>query len=130
MIIYNAASNVAVQAFHDFLGLFGIKNLVALEVQSWPVWAHLLVGFVFRDFIQWWVHRLLHRVPFLWEFHKVHHSVKQLGFAAHLRYHWMETLECQPDCEIQRAKIDEVDPVGFIAVPAPHPADFEVVNGY
>jgi sterol desaturase/sphingolipid hydroxylase (fatty acid hydroxylase superfamily) len=38
------------------------------------------------------VHILLHRVPWLWEFHKVHHSVEEMGFAAHLRYHWMETL--------------------------------------
>ncbi|MEL6823040.1 MAG: sterol desaturase family protein, partial [Calditrichota bacterium] len=36
--------------------------------------------------------RLLHRVPFLWEFHKVHHSVAEMGFAAHLRYHWMENI--------------------------------------
>jgi len=34
----------------------------------------------------------LHRVPRLWEFHKVHHSVKEMGFAAHLRYHWMENV--------------------------------------
>jgi sterol desaturase/sphingolipid hydroxylase (fatty acid hydroxylase superfamily) len=48
--------------------------------------------FVARDFIQWWVHRLLHWSPVLWEFHKVHHSVEQMGVAAHLRYHWMETI--------------------------------------
>ena len=48
--------------------------------------------FVLRDFLQWNVHRLLHRVPRLWEFHKVHHSVEQMGFAAHLRFHWMETV--------------------------------------
>jgi sterol desaturase/sphingolipid hydroxylase (fatty acid hydroxylase superfamily) len=47
--------------------------------------------FVLADFIQWNVHRLLHAVPWLWEFHKVHHSVKEMGFAAHLRFHWMET---------------------------------------
>ena len=45
-----------------------------------------------RDFVQWWVHRLLHRVNWLWQFHKVHHSVEEMGFAAHLRYHWMETI--------------------------------------
>jgi sterol desaturase/sphingolipid hydroxylase (fatty acid hydroxylase superfamily) len=56
------------------------------------MWAILLIGFVVRDFVQWWTHRLLHRVNFLWEFHKVHHSVEQMGFAAHLRYHWMETI--------------------------------------
>ena len=45
-----------------------------------------------RDFVQFNVHRLLHRVPLLWEFHKVHHSVTEMGFAAHLRYHWMENV--------------------------------------
>ncbi len=92
LIIFNAASDVVVVFFNDLLASIGITNLVAFEVMSWPVWAHLLVGFLVRDFVQWWTHRLLHSVPFLWEYHKVHHSVKQMGFAAHLRYHWMETV--------------------------------------
>ncbi len=92
LIGYNAISNVFVELFNDFLGLFGITNLVAIEVNSWAVWQQLLLMFVLRDFIQWNVHRLLHRSDFLWQFHKVHHSVKQMGFAAHLRFHWMETV--------------------------------------
>ncbi len=92
LVVYNAASNVVVNAFQDALAAIGIRNLVAFEVMSWPTWAHLLVGFVVRDFVQWWTHRLLHRVPRLWEFHKVHHSVEEMGFAAHLRYHWMENV--------------------------------------
>ncbi|WP_338875376.1 sterol desaturase family protein [Spirosoma sp. SC4-14] len=92
LVGYNALSNVGVQAFSDFLGLFGIRNLVAFEIQSWPVWGQLLTLFIVRDFIQWNVHRLLHNVSWMWEFHKVHHSVEQMGFAAHLRYHWMETI--------------------------------------
>jgi sterol desaturase/sphingolipid hydroxylase (fatty acid hydroxylase superfamily) len=92
LIIYNAASDVVVHFFNSLLADIGITNMVAFEVMSWPLWAHLLLGFVVRDFVQWWTHRLLHRVPWLWEFHKVHHSVEQMGFAAHLRYHWMETV--------------------------------------
>lgn len=92
LIAYNALSNMVVHLFTDALAAVGIRNLLAFEVMSWPVWAHLLVGFVVRDFVQWWTHRLLHRVPALWEFHKVHHSVEQMGFAAHLRYHWMENV--------------------------------------
>ncbi len=92
LIVFNAASDVVVRFFNDSMAALGIANLLAFEVMSWPVWAHLLVGFIVRDFVQWWIHRLLHRVPFLWEFHKVHHSVKQMGFAAHLRYHWMENV--------------------------------------
>ena len=92
LIIYNAASEVVVNLWNDALAAVGISNLVALEVGSWPVWLQLLTLFLVRDFVQWNIHRLLHRVPFLWEFHKVHHSVEQMGFAAHLRYHWMENV--------------------------------------
>jgi sterol desaturase/sphingolipid hydroxylase (fatty acid hydroxylase superfamily) len=92
LIGYNALSNVGVKAFNDFLALFGITNLVAFNIQSWPVWSQLLVMLLVKDFVDWNVHRILHRVPWLWEFHKVHHSVEEMGFAAHLRYHWMETL--------------------------------------
>ena len=92
LIGYNAVSNVAVEAFNDFLALFGINNLVAFQIASWPVWSQFLLLFVVADFIQWNVHRWLHYSPLLWEFHKVHHSVEQMGFAAHLRYHWMETI--------------------------------------
>ncbi|NQZ77628.1 MAG: sterol desaturase family protein [Ekhidna sp.] len=92
LIIYNAASNVVVNFFNDLLALVDINNLLAFEVMTWPTWTHLLIGFIVRDFVQWWTHRLLHRVPALWEFHKVHHSVEQMGFAAHLRYHWMENI--------------------------------------
>jgi len=92
LVIYNAASEVVVNVFKDFLNLFGIRNLVAIQVQSWPVWGQLLTLFLVRDFIHFWVHQLLHRNRYLWEFHKVHHSVTEMGFAAHLRYHWMENV--------------------------------------
>ncbi len=93
LIGYNAVSNLVVELFNNALhSLFGITNLVAISVAKLPEWSQLLLLLVVRDFIQWNTHRLLHRVDFLWQFHKVHHSVKQMGFAAHLRYHWVETL--------------------------------------
>lgn len=92
LIGYNALSNIGVELFNDLLGLFGVTNMVAINVATWPVWAQFGLMFLLADFIQWNVHRLLHRVPRLWEFHKVHHSVKEMGFAAHLRFHWMETI--------------------------------------
>ncbi len=92
LVGYAALSDVCVKAFNDLLASFGIRNLVAIEVNNLPTWAQLLVLFVLRDFVHWNVHRLLHRSSFLWEFHKVHHSVLEMGFAAHLRFHWMETV--------------------------------------
>jgi sterol desaturase/sphingolipid hydroxylase (fatty acid hydroxylase superfamily) len=92
LVGYAALSTVISQAFNDLLAnVFGIKNLVALQVGSLPHWVQLLILFLVRDFVQWNVHRLLHWSPWLWQFHKVHHSVREMGFAAHLRYHFVET---------------------------------------
>ncbi len=94
LIIYNAASDVIVNLFND--GIKSITDGFDLKAQNplrtFPIWAILLIGFVVRDFVQWWIHRLLHRSDWLWEYHKVHHSVEEMGFAAHLRYHWMENV--------------------------------------
>jgi sterol desaturase/sphingolipid hydroxylase (fatty acid hydroxylase superfamily) len=92
LIGYNALSMVGVQLFNDGLQALGLSNIVAINIARWPAWAQYVLLFVLADFIQWNIHRLLHRVPWLWQFHKVHHSVEQMGFAAHLRFHWMETV--------------------------------------
>ncbi|MCB0574530.1 MAG: sterol desaturase family protein, partial [Saprospiraceae bacterium] len=93
LVGYAAVSDVFVNAFNDLLAsVLGIRNLVAINIAELPRWSQLLTLFIVRDFIQWNTHRLLHRVPWLWKFHKVHHSVEQMGFAAHLRYHFMETI--------------------------------------
>lgn len=49
-----------------------------------------LVFFILSDFMQWNVHVLLHRIPFLWQFHKIHHSPSQLDWAVNFRFHWVE----------------------------------------
>ncbi|WP_417886845.1 sterol desaturase family protein [Zunongwangia sp.] len=92
LVGYNAISNIGVALFNDFLGLFGIKNIVAINIQDLPIWTQLLIMFIIADFIQWNVHRQLHKKSWLWEFHKVHHSVKEMGFAAQFRFHFMETI--------------------------------------
>ena len=81
-------------AFFD-LGIT-TKSLALIDLSKWSMWLQLLVFFVVLDFVQWFTHILLHRFSFLWNFHKVHHSVKEMGFAAHLRYHWMENVLYKP----------------------------------
>ena len=72
------------------------KSLALIDITTWPAWLQLVVFFIVLDFVQWFTHTLLHRYEFLWKFHKVHHSVKEMGFAAHLRYHWMENILYKP----------------------------------
>jgi sterol desaturase/sphingolipid hydroxylase (fatty acid hydroxylase superfamily) len=61
---------------------------------SWPFWLQCVVVTVAMDFVQWCVHNLLHRVPWLWAFHKVHHSVKdgEMDWIVSFRFHWMEVV--------------------------------------
>lgn len=92
LIVLIALSNTAALFFNDILSIINlsIADFQLFEINAFPYWARLLVFFVIIDFVQWFTHTLLHKYEFLWNFHKVHHSVKQMGFAAHLRYHWME----------------------------------------
>lgn len=89
---FYAVSQVTLYVFHQVLAWFGVHPFSLVDLAGWPVWGQWIVMFVARDFIHWNVHRLLHRVPFLWAFHKVHHSVIEMGFAAHLRFHPVETV--------------------------------------
>lgn len=94
LIILIALSNVTEQIFNDFLSNFGLQlvSLQLINLSTYPKIISLLIFFVVSDFVQWNTHRMLHRVPFLWNFHKTHHSVKEMGFAAHLRYNWVEPI--------------------------------------
>jgi sterol desaturase/sphingolipid hydroxylase (fatty acid hydroxylase superfamily) len=89
-----ALSNTTAEFFNSILGFFGlsISSFQLFDVDNLPKWLGLFVFFIVSDFTQWNTHRLLHRIPFLWNIHKVHHSVKQMGFSAHLRYHWIEPI--------------------------------------
>lgn len=91
LIGYNAISNVGIELYKDSLNALQLNDIVIVNVEHLPLWSRLTIMFIVADFIQWNVHRLLHHSPFLWKFHKLHHSVKEMGFAAHLRFHWMES---------------------------------------
>lgn len=94
LIVLIALTNTVATFFNDILGVIGvsISNFQLFDIDKLPRGLGLFIFFIVSDFVQWNTHRLLHRSSFLWNFHKVHHSVKEMGFAAHLRYHWMEPI--------------------------------------
>lgn len=95
LIIFMAFSNVTEKAVKDLFG-GDLSSLSVLNLSEYDLWVQLIIFFVTLDFIQWFTHVMLHRFNFLWRFHKVHHSVEEMGFAAHLRYHWMENVFYSP----------------------------------
>jgi sterol desaturase/sphingolipid hydroxylase (fatty acid hydroxylase superfamily) len=58
--------------------------------EEYPVIVVALLFLILIDFIEYIVHNLLHRIPFLWEFHKVHHSIKHLDWWGNMLFHPME----------------------------------------
>jgi len=93
-IIISGIYAVLAEGFEVFN--IGITSLSIINISGWPIALQLLLFLVVLDFFQWLTHLTLHRVNFLWRFHQVHHSIKEMGFAGHLRYHWMENILYKP----------------------------------
>jgi sterol desaturase/sphingolipid hydroxylase (fatty acid hydroxylase superfamily) len=57
-----------------------------------PAAALCALAIVWRTFVQYLAHRLLHAVPLLWRFHRVHHGDRQMDLSTFLRNHPLELL--------------------------------------
>jgi len=67
-----------------WLGVTGTVN----DSYAFVIGAALTVSlFVVDDFLKFVVHYYAHKVPELWEFHKIHHSAEHLNFATAERIH-------------------------------------------
>lgn len=56
-----------------------------------PFAAQAFAAVLLGDFTSYWAHRLVHRVPFLYRFHEIHHSVRALYWLNALRFHPLDT---------------------------------------
>ncbi len=127
LFILIALSNVTENIFNDFLGVFNLQlaSIQLFSVATLPKVISLLIFFIIADFVQWNTHRLLHRIPLLWNIHKTHHSVKEMGFAAHFRYNWMEPIVYKsllyiPIALIGGFSLEDVFIVHFISIAIGH----------
>ncbi len=98
-IFYYLVSSLLVQVIT--LVTFGpAKGILAFAplggVRAWVGALPFLVQFAaimfLTDFVQYWVHRAFHRVPWLWRFHAVHHSARSMDWMAGARMHFLEIL--------------------------------------
>ena len=63
----------------------GILNLIEI-----PTWLKILVTVAFMDFMLYVWHLLNHEMPFLWRFHRVHHSDLNMDVSSATRFHMGE----------------------------------------
>ena len=58
---------------------------------EWSLLSQLLIACVVVEAFDYWPHRLLHEVPWLWRFHAIHHNPKRLYWLNATRSHPVET---------------------------------------
>jgi sterol desaturase/sphingolipid hydroxylase (fatty acid hydroxylase superfamily) len=63
---------------------------VRRAVGSQPLVLQFLEIMFLTDLVQYWVHRVFHRVPWLWKFHAIHHSAEVMDWLASSRMHVVE----------------------------------------
>lgn len=98
-LFYYFLSSMFVQifAFTTFApSNFILDNMKIDAMRRWvaalPLLLQILAIMVLTDFVQYWLHRAFHRVPFLWGFHAVHHSARQMDWIAGARMHFFEII--------------------------------------
>lgn len=73
------------------LGIFtwtATNNIGLLQWVNFPIWVELLLALMLLDLIaQYFVHYLLHKIPFMWRFHMVHHSDTHVDATTGTRHH-------------------------------------------
>jgi sterol desaturase/sphingolipid hydroxylase (fatty acid hydroxylase superfamily) len=72
------------------------ETLGAQPSSQWPTWLIMATGsllvFLAYEFGYWMDHFFSHKIPFLWEFHKVHHQAEALSPATNFRVHPVDTM--------------------------------------
>ncbi len=74
--------------------LFGWARSDAIRgaVEMLPLAIQVPALVLVADFTQYWVHRAFHRIPALWRFHAIHHSIEQMDWLAGSRLHLVDVI--------------------------------------
>jgi sterol desaturase/sphingolipid hydroxylase (fatty acid hydroxylase superfamily) len=94
--------------------IFGANSLIAQFLAGWAVliWSsyvtsegwgllhylhldpvsHVVTSIIALDLAAYGIHRLYHRVPFFWRFHRAHHSDLDIDATTSLRFHFGEVI--------------------------------------
>ncbi len=66
-------------AFRDWMAHLPLGLQIGIVVALAELWAY-------------WAHRISHAVPFLWRFHRVHHSIEHMTWESALRQHPLDAI--------------------------------------
>lgn len=78
------------------LGVVGLASEIEAErfgvLHALPAWLAFVLSIILLDLFAYLAHALMHRVPWLWRIHRVHHSDEAVDVTTTFRQHPLETL--------------------------------------
>jgi sterol desaturase/sphingolipid hydroxylase (fatty acid hydroxylase superfamily) len=77
------------------LAVVPIGSPLAPAASALPWWLQAVLVVLIGDLVVYWAHRLSHRVPLLWRFHRVHHTPQRMDWLAAYREHPIDGLWTQ-----------------------------------
>jgi sterol desaturase/sphingolipid hydroxylase (fatty acid hydroxylase superfamily) len=77
---------------------------------DWPVAAQVVLASVVREFFDYWAHRAMHEIPWLWRLHATHHSAPRL--------YWLNGTRAHPGEIALRFGIVGIVPLAILGVDA------------
>lgn len=73
-----------------------VSPMIQIDLSGIAPWS--LAGFISPfipllvfDFFYYWFHRFQHKIPILWKYHAVHHSIREMN-SLNSAHHWSENL--------------------------------------
>jgi len=70
------------EIYNEHLRAFSVQAM-----QDLPVALRIAAGVLLADLIGWFQHWLRHKIPWLWEFHKIHHAQPRINLFTDARLH-------------------------------------------
>lgn len=95
VILFGIAENHVLPLIDAILADGGLPAVLSRNVAAtWPLAVQIVVALFTIDLVHYLVHNLLHRVPWLWELHKTHHSVVdgEMDWIVSFRFQWTEVV--------------------------------------
>jgi sterol desaturase/sphingolipid hydroxylase (fatty acid hydroxylase superfamily) len=68
------------------------QSKLFISLESYNQFLQAILLFILIDLVSYLIHYFIHRTPFLWKFHKLHHSSEELTSLSAFRHSWIDSL--------------------------------------
>jgi sterol desaturase/sphingolipid hydroxylase (fatty acid hydroxylase superfamily) len=76
----------------QWLFAWAVKLDFQQAVAAQPLWLQFIEIIFAVDLATYWIHRAFHQIPWMWSFHAIHHSSREMDWLAGSRIHIVDAL--------------------------------------